>query len=343
MPFSQLTYLFCLLIFFVGDQASEYSSSLETTIVEPTKRSGDANILLQSKDGGKTWQDISPGLPEIAQQNVFFAGASELYLRANGVLYRSKSNLKTPVWEKENVPKLKGISIAFNRSGVMAYGYDGEAYQRKSSSGPWVYTNLRSHEIATIFEVSDGTLLRSTGKNFFRSIDNAQTWTLAQKGLVGDIVESEGILLATGQNGIMRSTDKGENWEVVLSEGGAGIDVEQIDNGFSAIIYNTQTKSRTIHISSDNGKTWQAIDEGLEPSSNISSVKQMGSDLFVGHPDGIFRTSDMGKTWHRVHTGLGKLLYASKFVSGSDPAREKVFKLYVSGNVLYAVAVSPGC
>jgi hypothetical protein len=94
----------------------------------------------------------------------------------------------------------------------------------------------------------------------------------------------------------------------------------------------------------DGGKTWKAIDEGLQPSLNISSVKQMGSDLFVGHPDGIFRSSDMGKTWHRVHAGFDNAHYAPKLISlNSAPDREKVFKVYVSGTVLYAVAVSPGC
>jgi photosystem II stability/assembly factor-like uncharacterized protein len=333
MPFMQLTLLCCLLIFFAGDRASEAEAT---------------NIILQSKDGGQTWQDISHGLPEIEQPKGFFgffAGPSEVYLRANGVMYRSKSNLKTPVWEKENLPDPRRTLIAFNRSGVTAYNYDGRIYQKESSSETWlpIYTDLINHPVATIFETSDGTILRSTGKSFHKSADKAQSWKLSQKGGVEDIVESEGVLLATGQKGIMRSTDNGDNWEWVISEGGVGIDVERIDGGFAAITYDTRTKSRRIHISLDGGKTWQAIDEGLEPSSNISSVKQMGSDLFVGHPDGIFRSSDIGKTWHRVHAGFGNIFYASKFVSGSAPSREKVFNLYVSGNVLYAVAVRPGC
>lgn len=342
MPFTQLSFLYCLLVFFAGDQASEYSLSSETAIVEPTT----ANVILQSRDGGQTWQDISYGLPESGQPKGFFAGVSELYLHTDGVLYRSKSNLETPVWEKENIPDLGSTSIAFNRSGVIAYSYDGEIYQKKPLSETWspIYTSLKSHQVATMFEVSDGTLLRNTGKNFFKSADNAQSWKLVQKGWVGNIVESEGVLLADGQQGIMRSTDNGDNWEWVINEGGIGIDVERIDGGFAAITYNTQTKSRRIHISLDSGKTWQAIDGGLQPSPNISSVKQIGSDLFVGHPDGIFRSSDMGKTWQRVHAGFDNVLHASKFVSlSSAPAREKVFKLYVSGNVLYAVAVAPGC
>lgn len=342
----QLTLLYCLLNLFAGDQTSEYSPPSETKIVEPTEEAEATNIILQSKDGGQTWQDISHGLPETEQGVGFFAGTSEVYLYTSGVMYRSKSNLETPVWEKESIPDPRSTSIAFNRSGVIAYSFDGPLYQKTPSSETWlpIYTTLKSHSLTNIFEASDGSVFRSTGRNFYKSADKAQSWKIVQKGGVEDIVESEGVLLATGQNGIMRSTDYGEHWEWVISEGGVGIAVERIDGGFAAIAFNTGTKSRRIHISLDGGKTWQAIDEGLQPSMNISSVKQMGSDLFVGHPEGIFRSSDMGKTWDRVHAGLGNELHASKSASlNSAPAREKVFKLYVSGNVLYAVAVPPGC
>jgi len=350
MPFTQLTLLSCLLIFFVGGQASD-SPAPETKISEPTKKA-EAATILQSKDGGKTWQDISNGLPETEAGVVFFAGASEIYLSTKGGLYRSNNNLKTPVWEKENVPDPRSTSIIFNPSGVLAYSNDGHIYQKKPASLTWVpvYTDLKStsqkrHEVAAIFETADGSVFLSTGKSLSKSTDNAQSWKLIQKGGVGEMIEAEGVLLMTGQNGIMRSTDNGETWEWVISEGGVGIAIERIDGGFAAIAYNTQTKSRRIHLSFDTGKTWKAIDEGLVPSPLISSIKQVGKNLFVGHPDGIFRSSDMGKTWHRVHAGFGNEFQVIKLVSfNAAPAPvEKVFKLYVSGNVLYAVAVVPGC
>ena len=370
MHFLHLTLLYCMLIFFSSGPALEFPTSSPATILESVTANrattnevalGATNLLFQSKDGGQTWQDISYGLPEIEQRIVFFAGASEVYLSTNGVMYRSKSNLETPVWEKENVLDPRSTSIAFNRYGVMAYSYDGHIYQKKPSSDPdspdsyrdrdWLpaYPNLKSHSVATFFEASDGTVFLSTGKNFFKSADKARSWKLVRKGGVQDIVESEGVLLAAGQKGIMRSTDNGEHWEWVISEGGgAGIAIERIEGGFAAISYSAKTKSRRIHISFDDGKTWKAIDDGLQPSSNISSVKQMGNDLFVGHPDGIFRSSDMGKTWSIVHSSVDNTfnLFASLNtvpISNNRRDNRKVFKIYVSGNVLYAVAVSPGC
>jgi photosystem II stability/assembly factor-like uncharacterized protein len=211
--------------------------------------------------------------PRVCLPESFFAGASDVYLRVKNVLYHSKSNLKTPVWEKEKVLDPQSTSIAFNRSGI---------------------------------------------------------------------VESEGVLIGTGQKGIRRSTDNGENWEWVISEGGVGIAVERIEGGFAAIAYNTTIKSRRIHLSFDGGKNWKAVDEGLPPSLLISSIKQMGKYLICGHPDGIFRSSDMGKTWKMVHSSVEDFKYKIRSVTDLGVNR-KVFKIYVSGNTLYAVAGNAGC
>jgi hypothetical protein len=59
----------------------------------------------------------------------------------------------------------------------------------------------------------------------------------------------------------------------------------------------------------------------------ISSIKQVGEYLLCGHPDGIYRSSDMGKTW--------KLLLPS--------VDNKVFNLSVSGDVIYAIPRKGGC
>jgi len=267
---------------FSCDTALEYPTStsaknLKSITANPVASNGVAsgatNIIFQSKDGGQTWQDISAGLPESEQPQDFFVGETELYLSAGNEMYYSKNNLKSPVWEKDNVLYPKSTSIDFNRSGV-------------------------------------------------------------------NIVESEGVLIGKDQKGIKRSTDNGEHWRWVISEGGVGIAVENIKGGFAAITYNTISKTRRIRISMDKGKTWKAIDAGLRPSLSIASIKQVGEYLLCGHPDGIFRSSDMGKTWNMVH---------SKFNSDKTPnnldftVNKRVFTLYVSGNIVYALLRNGGC
>jgi photosystem II stability/assembly factor-like uncharacterized protein len=133
--------------------------------------------------------------------------------------------------------------------------------------------------------------------------------------------------MATSQKGILRSTDDGENWDCVLNEGGVGIAIEPIKDGFAAITYNTESETRRVRTSYDGGNTWQAIDAGLRPDMSIASIVQVGNYFFCGHPDGIFRSSDKGRTW--------KLLLPS--------VESKVFNLFVSGDVIYAIPRSGGC
>jgi hypothetical protein len=349
MHFLPLTFLYCIANFIPCDPAVESAQPSSTTglkslSVSATTRndvaSGAANIIFQSKDEGRTWQDISQTLPENEQPEDFFARESDVYLRVKNVMYHSKGNLKTPVWEKENVLDPRCTSIAFNRSGVMAYNYEGQIYRKVPPTGTWlpIYTDFQKKSMRTIFETSDGTLLLGSDRGLYKSIDKGLTWKqVLNEGWVMDVVESEGVLIGTSQKGIIRSTDNGEQWERVISEGGVGIAVERINGGFAAISYNTTTESRRIRISLDSGKTWKAIDEGLQPSLHISSIKQMGKYLICGHPDGIFRSSDMGQTWNIVHSDLYNW---SVVHSGVD---KKVFKIYVSGNTLYAVARDLGC
>lgn len=314
--------------------------------VEP----GVTNIILQSNDAGQTWQDISSGLPEIEQPQDFFTGGSDVYLRVKNGVYRSKSNHKTPVWEKENSIGTGSISIAFNRSGIIAFNHKGQIYKKNPSVGTWmpIYKNFKTQLVQTIFETSDGTVFVGCVNGLYKSSDKGKNWKrVQQQGSVGDIVESEGVLIGAAQNGIMRSTDNGEHWESVISEGGVGIAVEVIEGGFAAISYSEKAKSRRVRISFDSGKTWKAIDEGLPPSPSISSIKQVGNYLLCGHPDGIFSSSDMGETWNIVHPQVdGKVdnfFNVSNTSKSASSDNRKVFKLYVSGNVLYAVARNFGC
>jgi len=293
------------------------------------------NIVYKSADGGKTWQDISEGLPETDQPVVFFAGETDLYLHVKNEMYRSKANLKTPVWEKESVPGLQSESfwpsttIAFNHSGITAFNYDGGIYQKTPATAGWipVHQNFKKRALRTTFETANGTLLLGYDHGLYKSADKGKNWKQVQRDQVMNVVEFEGVLIAASWNGIIRSEDNGEHWQEVINEGGVGIAIECINGGFAAISYNIKTETRRVRISLDRGKTWQAIDTGLPPSSFITSIKQMGNYLVCGHPDGIFLSSDMGKTWTKVHAGIDT----------------KAFSIHASGNALYAVAGNAGC
>ncbi|QEM09055.1 WD40/YVTN/BNR-like repeat-containing protein [Mucilaginibacter rubeus] len=330
-------------------------------------KSGLLNIVFRSTDGGETWQNISEGLPENLQRegvwsHGLFANDHGLYLRTGNGVYHSAPNSTTSFWTKEIFPG-KQREIAPGKNGIFAYTFRGQFLQKINGTSDWkpmytnfqeqavridktidwMYNNYKEREVRSVFETAGGTVFISSNNMLFRSTNSGKTWEQVH---VGDgsmkLAESNGVILATNKDGILRSTDNGQNWDQVLSEGGAGMTVERIDGGFAAIVNNAITHTNSMHISLDSGKTWNAIGEELQPSwnsllmkkigliqssSNILSIKQMGKYLICGRSDGIFRSSDMGKTWKQLVL---------------PSVENKGFNLSVSGNVIY-IMPNKGC
>lgn len=289
-----------------------------------------ANIVLRSADGGQTWQDVSEGLPENAEPVGFVEKGNTVYVRAGNGLFHHKPNSTAPFWEKEAFPN-DYSNIAPGKNGIFAYAYGGQFLQRMNGMNEWLlmYTNFQGKQVRSVFETAGDALFIGCDNGLFKSVDNGKTWkqVYTEGWVMKCLASKNGVLLATSQRGIIRSTDAGENWERVISEGGVGIAIESIKGGFAAITYNTTSETRRVRTSYDDGKTWQAIDAGLPASLSIASIIQVGENFFCGHPAGIFKSSDKGTTW--------KLLVPSP--------GNKVFNLFVSGNVIYAIPKSGGC
>ncbi|MEP7233234.1 MAG: hypothetical protein ABI691_23450 [Ginsengibacter sp.] len=370
MKIYNLPFLFLFSFLFSCNQAVEIPKASFLTDKLPTQHAdstGTANIVFRSADSGLTWQDISEGLPEPVidvygvGRNDFFANDNGLYLTAGDGIYHNKPNSKTSFWEKE-IFNEEHSNIAHGKAGMFAYNTWGSGiFQKINGTGVWspVFTNLQEKRVLSVFETSGGTIFICSDRGLLKSTNSGKSWKSVGI-MVGKLVESDGVLVTTNQGGILRSTDDGESWTLVISEGGVGIDVEKIKGGFAAINYSTTAKTRRIRTSYDGGKTWQAIDAGFPGQATIdspwlpitagnpaqsadsvwhpkeaapplpeykTSIIQVGQNFFCGHSDGVYRSSDMGKTW--------KLLLRSK--------EGKMFKLFVSGNVIYAIQMENHC
>lgn len=289
-----------------------------------------SDIIFQSTDGGQTWQDISAGLPSGFVVQRFFAGEDQLYVGAEKSIYRSSRARMAPDWNEDNSLNPQSTIVPAGESGVFAFRYSGGFFRKLNGTDFWMqeFTNFKERAIRTVYEAKDGAVFIGCDSGLFKSTDQGATWQQVIKyGWVMRVVESDEVMLCQSQGGILRSTDGGDHWEMVLHEGGVGIAVEVIEGGFAAINYNTESGTRRIRISTDRGTSWQPIDSGIPASMSIATINQVGKYFFCGHPDGIFRSSDQGKTWELLLSSYG----------------QKVFNLFVSGNVIYAVAMDGGC
>ena len=237
-------------------------------------------------------------------------------------------------------------NIAPGKSGILANNYWGVNLKKTDGTSVWspIFENLQHPRIGTVFQTAEGAIFMGTEKGFFKTVNKGKSWKLVHTGaLVGHLAELNGVLLGISDRGIIRSTDNGENWEFVTSEGGEVFDVKQVNGGFAALTP-TSANIRGVSTSYDGGKTWQPDDAGRQDKVVIdsifrtwndrpitqafqTSITQVGENFFCTHPDGIFKSSDRGKTW--------KLLLPS--------VEDKVFNLFNSGNVIYAIPSKGGC
>jgi photosystem II stability/assembly factor-like uncharacterized protein len=182
------------------------------------------NIVFKSTDGGQTWQDISKGLPENLRKdsirgNSFFANDKGLFLRVGNGLYHSTPNATAPFWTKEIFAD-EHSSIAPGKSGIVAYNYWGVNLKKTNGTSVWspIFDNSHEPRIRSVFETAGGTIFIGTDRGLFKTDDSGETWKHVHAGsLVGNLAESDGVLLATNMRRIIRSTDNGENWALVIS------------------------------------------------------------------------------------------------------------------------------
>lgn len=343
-----LTFLFFFQFLFSCNLAPEISLAF---LIPDNLKDGTAKLVFKSTDGGQTWQNISEGLPEKLRKdsikgNSFFANDKGLFLRVGNGVYHNVPNATAPIWAREISPD-EHAGIAPGKPGISTFNYWGVNLKKANGTSIWspIFVNFQEPRVRSAFETAGGTIFIGIDRGFFKTDNDGETWRHVHTGeLVGNLAESNGVLVAISRGGIIRSTDNGENWSVVSSGGSVAFDVKKIKGGFAAISSSSAPGTRGLITSYDGGITWQPIEAGPGNKALIDSIRrtwndrhrvqafmtsiiQVGENFFCAHRDGIFRSSDKGKTW--------KLLLPS--------VDDKVFNLFVSGSVIYAVPSKGGC
>lgn len=341
MQILMIAFFFFFQSFFVGRQIQECTNPVAS------------NIIYQSKDGGRSWQDISAGLPLNFSAQSIYSDEGKLILSHDQGLYRCNTKSAIPNWTQETFLN-RPISNVFKcNGGLYAQHFEEGFYQEIMSSGVWVpvFSNMNVNRLRSIQDAPDGSLLLSTDKGIFKSTDSGVNWRQVCADIgVYKIILGNGVLLGTTNKGLIRSTDSGEHWEMTLEDGRSMRTVKYLGGRFYAIsnwsgtfkevMANPVLYSNRLSISEDNGKTWRRIDENLTPirftitadeskmkAPSINDVEQVGESLFCSMDNGIFKSNDLGKTWKMVLPNAGR----------------QSFQFAVSGNVIYAVLVFSGC
>jgi len=230
--------------------------------------------LYRSEDGGRSWQSISTGLPR------------EYPVTALVVSYWAETG------KEGNLPTLYAATEG------------GGIFKSTNQGGNWVAVNsgLGYWQVLALVEVpgADGLLLAGTSGGLYRSQDAGKSWQPAGNGLVNGEVrdiridphETGLIYVIIAPATLVRSSDRGQSWSE-LPRGSLPTNIQFYtllqDPRASRILY-LGTDSGVFR-SSDGGRTWQAMNDGL-------AVRSVVSCFSIG-PEGVLYAGTLGSGVYR--------------------------------------------
>lgn len=240
--------------------------SLSTTLQLLTGVAADAdgrtiyainNTVQRSADGGNTWSSIGAGLPD---------GASPFFIAAD--------------------PRQSGTLYTVVNGAVYKKVGDGAWSARSGGLDP-------SMDFVTIDPQDSSTLYTGGPTGVFKSSNGGTSWTAANTGLTGlnafgvavDPFDSRH-LFAWSSTHVFESTDGAASWKA-LSTGPHG--ARTFDPYLAGGVYASDFDS--VDRSTDGGKTWYPLAEGIPRSFSIIAIGARGTPYIGSSSGGVFAYS----------------------------------------------------
>lgn len=253
------------------------------------------SLIFKSSDGGVSWSPASNGLPTSLPQNT---GVFDLIVRSDApdTLYAGlfeagvwRSNDGGQSWSNATSGSIAGNDTVralaldpaqpatiFALTGTGVHESSGGAPFQSRSAGLPSASNAIFNDLAADYK-QPGTLYTATNPlGLFRSTNGGQSWQPANDGLPAGTLDVKGIatsqangrvLISVSGQGLWRSDNQGDSW-----------------------------------VRSDSGVTYNTT---LQGSVGVPVFSPTDPDMaYVYNNDGVFASSDGGKTWTPFNDGF---------------------------------------
>ncbi len=285
---------------------------------------GSKNGIYLSTDHGMNWKKIKNKAPLDKFPTGYMSLAksgNSFFLSNSESIYVSKDNCD---WEKasNNFP-VRYIGPVAVRGNHFYIGTPEGLYISTDNGQTWnLDGNLMPCSIRML--ITDGDRIYTYVGNYglYVSEYNGSGWEkVGRDPVCASIINKDGILYATTNNGVMMSRDGGSGW-TQNNNSLADMDVSAIAFRENILFAGTATG---VFASSDEGAAWSPA--GLA-NNGIISLAVKGCYLFAVTDSGeIYRMAEQGKEWNRIIIGLPEV---------------KVDHLEVQGNEILAWTQSSG-
>jgi photosystem II stability/assembly factor-like uncharacterized protein len=315
--------------------------------------------IMRSSDDGNTWDNISDGLPTDKNIQGFTIDKHGVSLGFSKSKVLTLSKGPHSQWQTENVKEMlvnttsqyenQVVGMFSGLTAQYAFVAQEGIFKKAFSSSYWQPMNTPTgiYFVNKIIEDIDGTIYISGIDGIHMTKNGGTTWDRVYKqGWMSSMHIDNHTLIASGQNGVMSTSDYGKTWTEVKVAYGHPLFYFSGHERYTfkfmtlgnniAILRNDSPRdyagSGRLQLSADGGKTWtlHPADEYLRQLNNINTVLDHNGKLYCSYQDGVVMSADGGKSWKSILTfqqGEGNLSLS----------------LYVSGNELYCITTSSGC
>jgi photosystem II stability/assembly factor-like uncharacterized protein len=276
--------------------------------------------VLQSTDGGKTWQKVLDGTAVIdsmasgekgqlvAATAGYLSGPGMeygIYYAARGATHWTKAAASDMPPGNVDIRSLLSVSgpeiIAAGGAGVHSSSDGGATWKQLSSPMPGV-------TFQALAKSSQGTLLAGASDGVYQSRDGGSHWIrlgLKGKNITSLLVAPNGQLLAgTVRDGLFSSSSSGRSWTPASSLSASTVSALGVDKAghvYAGIV------GRGILKSDDGGRTWvSTLSLGKNTATYALSVGA-GGEIYAAAGECcpvnavyLFRSRDGGKAWERI-------------------------------------------
>ncbi len=264
---------------------------------DPSNQSG----VFRSNDNGTTWVRL---LSNYLQYNALGVRGDTIYVAADD-MYKSGDNGTT--WTRLNMGTffLSVNCFILLDSSIYAGVYPGGIYQSQDLGNTWnLSLYLTEAQVPTF--ATDGKIILA-GTNFenyngelYRSEDKGKTWTITPSfdGKAINVLFQKDSLWFVGTPawGVYRSADEGKTW--IDANRGFTNGIIQALTSFHGILF-----ARTgigVFQSNDLGVSWNSVHWGF----STQALGFINDQLVAASPQGIYLSSDDGKTWSLVNSQM---------------------------------------
>lgn len=282
--------------------------------------------IFRSSDAGLNWTRVGDGIFNTGVYSITVFG-NDLYAGTNGRVYYSsdEGNTWTEIGSGVTIYSYiydvgvneNSLICGVNQRGIFKYNPENDLWNQSNAG-------LINENVADMMVDGNDMIAVTVRMDFgqiFKTGNNGVDWTMWNNGGwdggYNALINTGNYYLAGTDGGYLyRSSNKGENWELISYPEFPTSYVSGFCMKDQVVLAASFGNVRDAFRSVDEGAVWEACN--LPGDGNVMALLATDQYVFAGRTDGVFRSEDLGLTWIHTSNGMSELPFIKRLAANEE-------------------------